>query len=247
VEVFGGGGSLLLAKEPSPLEVYNDIHSGVVNFYRVLRDNQDELIAKLRLTPFSREEFYYCRDNWKSCTDPVEKARMWFTCAIQRFSGSGDGGWRYAIFPGKKSNCVDSWHNNIERVLPVAARFASVIIEQRDFRKLLETYNHPDICLYLDPPYVPESRIGGSHRYEFEMSVEHHREMLDMLIQHKGKILLSSYDNPLYQVLAEHGWTRIDYGVTASSLPKTCTGRLRSRMETLWLNSYSPPPFSSSV
>ena len=38
VEVFGGSGALLFAKQPSEIEVYNDIHSGVVNLYRVLRD-----------------------------------------------------------------------------------------------------------------------------------------------------------------------------------------------------------------
>lgn len=38
VEVFGGGASLLFAKTPSPLEVYNDLDQGLVNFFRVLRD-----------------------------------------------------------------------------------------------------------------------------------------------------------------------------------------------------------------
>jgi len=38
VEVFGGAANLLLAKDPSPVEVYNDIDSGLVNFFRVLRD-----------------------------------------------------------------------------------------------------------------------------------------------------------------------------------------------------------------
>jgi len=38
VEVFGGAANLLLAKEPSAVEVYNDIDSGLVNFFRVIRD-----------------------------------------------------------------------------------------------------------------------------------------------------------------------------------------------------------------
>lgn len=40
VEVFGGAAALLFAKPPelSQIEVLNDIDSGLINFYRVLRD-----------------------------------------------------------------------------------------------------------------------------------------------------------------------------------------------------------------
>ena len=64
VEVFGGGASLLFAKEPSPIEIYNDIDEGLVNFFRVLRDPEKfgKFYAKAVLTPYSRAEFYYCRD-----------------------------------------------------------------------------------------------------------------------------------------------------------------------------------------
>ncbi len=36
VEPFGGGASLLMAKAPAPVEVYNDLDSGLVNLFRVL-------------------------------------------------------------------------------------------------------------------------------------------------------------------------------------------------------------------
>ena len=51
VEVFGGGGYLLLNKKRSKVEVYNDINGDVVNLFRVLRDNGDELIRRLKYTP----------------------------------------------------------------------------------------------------------------------------------------------------------------------------------------------------
>lgn len=75
VEPFGGAAWLLFAKPPSPVEVYNDIDSGLVNFYRVLRDPEKfkEFYRLVSLTPYSREEFYYCMSTWKECENDVEK------------------------------------------------------------------------------------------------------------------------------------------------------------------------------
>lgn len=39
-EVYGGGASVLLQKDPVPLEIYNDLSGDVVNFFRVLCDRK---------------------------------------------------------------------------------------------------------------------------------------------------------------------------------------------------------------
>src|SRR5215470_1160575 len=55
-EPFGGSAAVLLNREPSSVETYNDLDEEVVNFFRVLRDRREELIQAIGLTPFSREE-----------------------------------------------------------------------------------------------------------------------------------------------------------------------------------------------
>ena len=57
VDVFGGSGAILLAKPPSKIEVYNDIDKNLTSFFKVLRDNTEELVDYLYLTPVSRIEF----------------------------------------------------------------------------------------------------------------------------------------------------------------------------------------------
>jgi hypothetical protein len=52
-EPYGGSAAVLINREPSPVETYNDLDGDVVNFFRVLRDKKDELIEKIGLTPFS--------------------------------------------------------------------------------------------------------------------------------------------------------------------------------------------------
>src|SRR5579875_3116032 len=89
-EVFGGSGALLFRKEPSRLEIFNDLDSGVVNFFRVLRSPQQAVALQqmLILTPYAREEYYDCLEQWETADDPVEKARQWYTGVMQSMNSS---------------------------------------------------------------------------------------------------------------------------------------------------------------
>ena len=53
-EPFGGSAAVLLNRAPSLVETYNDLDGEVVTFFRVLRNQKDELIEAIGLTPFSR-------------------------------------------------------------------------------------------------------------------------------------------------------------------------------------------------
>ncbi|RKJ72177.1 DNA adenine methylase, partial [Butyricicoccus sp. 1XD8-22] len=88
VEVFGGSGQLTFSKEPSEIEIYNDIDSGLITFFSILRDEEksNKLIEKIHLTPFSREEFYICRDTWRNESDEIERVRKWYVTVMQSFS-----------------------------------------------------------------------------------------------------------------------------------------------------------------
>lgn len=77
VEPFGGAANVLLVKEPSRLETYNDLNKSLVNFFRVLRDRPDELVEKVRLTPYARDEFEFCIES-EPVDEPVEMARRLF-------------------------------------------------------------------------------------------------------------------------------------------------------------------------
>jgi hypothetical protein len=56
-EPFRGSAAVLLNREPAPVETYNDLDGEVVNFFRVLRNQKEELLYAIGMTPFSREEF----------------------------------------------------------------------------------------------------------------------------------------------------------------------------------------------
>ncbi|WP_324255173.1 DNA adenine methylase [Lysinibacillus sphaericus] len=90
---------------------------------------------------------------------------------------------------------------------------------------LIERYNRQDCLIYADPPYLLETRT--KRHYAHEMKDSEHEELLLTLNKHKGFVLLSGYDNDLYNDLLQ-GWSRL----TKMSTTDAAT----SKQEVLWLN-----------
>jgi D12 class N6 adenine-specific DNA methyltransferase len=94
-EPFGGSAAVLLAKRPSPVEIYNDVHEELVSFFRVLRN--PALFASLRgaveNTLYARAEFELAKQR---CDDPVEAARRFIVRSRQSFLGKGEQ-WSYCV------------------------------------------------------------------------------------------------------------------------------------------------------
>lgn len=223
VEPFGGGASLLFAKDPSPVEVYNDLDSGVVSFFRVMRDpdKASKLLMLASLTPHSREEWKQFRDSWGIQADEIEKAYRWYFVARQSFAGRFGSSWGMAVthssrgMAGKNSSWISS-HENLGRV---CSRLMRVQIEHVDFRDIVERYDTPQTLFYLDPPYVPDTRSSGE--YAHELTADDHRELVGRLLKLQGKALLSGYPTDLYQPLENAGWKRHDYETFCNAVGRT--------------------------
>ena len=100
---------------------------------------------------------------------------------------------------------------------------------------MIRRYDTEDVFIYADPPYLPETRKG--YLYKHEMSLEQHKELLQVLSAHPGKVLLSGYDNELYDSLLPE-WHKVQKATQAE-----CGLR---RTETLWMN-YIPPAHQVSM
>src|SRR5207248_8008252 len=86
-EPFAGSAAVLLNRDPSPVETYNDIDGEVANFFRVLRDHRNELVEAIGLTPFSRQEFSLAVSKTSDSIPDIEKARRFFVRARQARTG----------------------------------------------------------------------------------------------------------------------------------------------------------------
>jgi|GEM_PF-5566672 len=125
---FGGSAAVLLGKQPSAIEVYNDANKELVSAFRVVRDSEscERLMELLNLTPYSREEF----ENPRDTGDDIERARKFIVRCVQSYGGIG----RTWAFPKSanlrlRSNCLGKWRRTIDRLSSASERLKLVVIE----------------------------------------------------------------------------------------------------------------------
>lgn len=232
VEPFGGAASVLMRKDRSYAEVYNDKWSSVVNVFQVLRDAgmATELEKLLVLTPFSRDEFELTSE---ASDNSVEQARR---TIFRSMAGCGSAAVNGEYVTGFRANSnrsgttpAQDWANYPQYVQRFVERLRGVVIENRDAWGVMQQHDGEDTLHYVDPPYMQETRNmqRGNAAYEVEMSHEDHDLLLRRLMTLSGMVVLSGYRTQLYDSLLCI-WTRIDRAAKADGA--------RDRVESLWLN-----------
>ena len=234
-EPFAGSAAVLINREPSPVETYNDIDGEVANFFRVLRDNKQALVEKIGLTPFSREEFYYSvSKNPARVEDEIERARLFYVRARQARTGLAQtaslGRWANCKNTSRAgmSGVVSRWLGAAEDLPFIAERLLRVQIENRPAVEVIRLYDDRNTLFYCDPPYVHGSRTD-TKAYGYEMTDAEHKELAYTLKRCKGKVAASGYRCDLMDELYK-GWKRID------APEKMCHSVKKSRTEALWMN-----------
>lgn len=236
VDAFCGSAAITFAKEPAPIEVINDLDGQIVNLFKQLRENPDELCKAVSLTPYAREEFEQARSS-NSDEDPIEKARLFLVATMMTVNatiGSPRCGFSFSqsyAREGREAR-VNRWYNLPERLAKVVERLKGVRVENRDARELLEMFSdRPATLIYMDPPYF----VKRNHKYVIDAKdKEFHEELLDLCCKSKSMLLISGYDNELYnrRLSERNGWTR----VTIKAYTRDTRGKDYARTEILWKN-----------
>ena len=232
VEPFFGSGAVLFNKPLSPIETINDLDGDVTNFFKVLRESPEELAKLINLTPYSRDVFDDAHNNRGN--DELDRA---YRFAIRSRMGHGfktyqKTGFKIDVYARERSYCVDLWNKTPERLLEAAARLKLVQIENRPAIEIIKKFNYENVLIYADPPYLLNTR--GGRQYKIEMKEQDHMELLDLLKQHRGYVILSGYPSEMYDSELS-GWRRIER--------KSYNQNSEARTEVLWCNFQSQLTF----
>jgi len=237
-EPFAGSGAVLLNREPSPVETFNDLDGEVVNFFRVLREEKERVVEAIGLTPFSREEFATACEVSPDLA-PLERARRFYVRARQVRTGLAQtatiGRWANCKNTSRAgmSGVISRWLGAVEDLPAVAQRLLRVQIENRPAIDVIQLYDSPGTLFYCDPPYVHSTR-GDSKAYGFEMTDSQHHELAEVLNSVQGMVALSNYQAPLLDRL----YPASKWHKTVSP-ERTNHSTKDKRVEVLWTN-YDP-------
>lgn len=234
VEPFGGGASVLLNKQPSPVEIYNDLDGSITRLFRVLRDHGEELRRRLILTPYSEVEFEAALLPSES-HDEIEQARRDFVQWRMSLGGRGEA-FSFTRHRVRRdmADVVSGFLSTIDAELPrITQRLRSVQILSRPAVEVIKGWDDPDCLFYCDPPYVHETRNRRTTDvYGVEMSESDHRELAAVLKECKGKVILSGYPSELYEEL--YGtWRSLSFEMANHASSEGVKNRMK---EVLWFN-----------
>lgn len=230
VEPYCGSLAVLLAKPPVPHETVNDLDRDLVTFWRVLRDQPEDLYRACALTPHSRHEHQVV--SYEPTDDPLEKARrVWVQLTQGRAGIRTKTGWRYYVDPGgTTSGMADYLRGYVARMPPAVERLMHVSLECRPALDVIADYGRqPEVCLYVDPPYLKSTRSSGSYVVEMGDPADH-VDLAEALRGCKASVVLSGYPSPLYDDLYAD-WKRVEIATATGQ-----GGEWQDRTEVAWIN-----------
>lgn len=203
LEPFFGSGGVFFTKAPSAIEVISDLNGEIVHFFQILRDQTDALIRAILLTPYAESEYESVFDN--HLVNDVERARRFYI----RLQMSWANSWERDVFRRdrgikKRDSCANLF-SVIDHLYGAANRLKEAQIDCADAISQIQRYSRPETLIYLDPPYVAQTR-GQKTRYESEMTDEQHRELARAAKETPAMVIVSGYPSALYDDLYA-GWT----------------------------------------
>lgn len=195
IEPFCGGGAVFFHLRP-PRAVLIDNNDELINFYLVLRDRPDSLLADLVRHRNTAEYYYWIRGLDPAALTDVERASRFLYLNKTAYNGL----WRvnrrgrHNVPYGRYKNPKIVDEENLRKAHAVLRRAE---IKCADFSAVLDVAE-PGMFVYLDPPYHPLSRTAGFTSYTADAFGENDQRRLAEVfreLDRRGcRVMLSNSD-----------------------------------------------------
>ena len=235
VEPFFGGGAVLYAKGKIDRgnndyyrEAINDLNKQLITFWRVAREQPEELARWIELTPYSQEEHREARKIYNNPSEYSDLNVAWATyiqCNMS-FSNVIGGGWKAGVIGRNESA---TWVNRASRLPECFERLRDVHIGCEDALSFIKRWDCPHGLIYADPPY-PNAEQGHYGGY----TLDDYQKLCDALDACESSYVLSNY----HQDIAPKSVQKCIEIETVMSAANGRNGRTKDnikRTEKLWI------------
>lgn len=242
VELFAGAAWVLFGKQPSDVEVLNDLDGELVNFFRVAKHRPEELIHSFELDLVSRNEFERLAGLDVTQLSDIERAHRFYYIIMAGWGGE-------LKYPRFQTSISDGGHGNRlfgalkhlrERIEPVHKRLSTVIIENLDWQACLDRYDRPKTIIYIDPPY-PENKVNYFHNMQ---NWDDHKRLAERLNQAECRWILSSFDIPEMRELYIKGNNYFIPVQAFSGMKKEKNGNERVLNKEILITNFTPAGYA---
>jgi DNA adenine methylase len=216
-------------KEPSSVEVLNDLNGEIVNFFRICQLHYEELLRYLKFSLVSRKWFALYEAQAPDALTDIQRAARFFYLQKNAFGGLVlNRNYHYCIArppnlnPGSLPQLIEKTHKRLEKVQ----------IECLPYEEILRRYDRPTTLFYLDPPY------WGRKLYRFNFTDADFVKLAERLSKIQGKFLLSLNDVPEVRKVF------VQYSIRTIELPYTAQMTAGKRYREVLITNFEHPNVS---
>jgi DNA adenine methylase len=193
VEVFSGAAHVFFRKEPSRVEVLNDINRELITCYRVVQNHSEELCRYMSGMLTSRDEFRRFKATPPETLTDIQRAARFLYMQKSCFGGKYNGTFGISKQDPPRLNP----ETLKESILYAQKRLGRVYIECLPYEELIPRYDSPDALFYVDPPYFGMENYYGKGIFSREDFIK----LRDLLKGIKGQFIMSINDTPEIRAL----------------------------------------------
>lgn len=187
VEAFAGGAKVFFRKEPSKVEVLNDLDGEIVNFYRVCQQHHEELLRYFKYAVVSRAWFDLLKKSEPTTLTDIQRAARYLYLLRNCFAS-------LVRNPVYHRNVVQPPSFNLsslpELIDTAHQRLQRVQIECAPYEEVIRRFDRSSSLFYLDPPY------WGRKLYRHNLGEADFEKLAGQLKKIRGKFILSLNDVP---------------------------------------------------
>ena len=174
IEPFVGGGAILFGKEPSEIEIINDLDTDLMKGYSILKNIKNFKNADINQTNLNELNKYYNDNTKKSDSDKLIKSIL----KCNTFGSTGKG----------KLYKSSDYQYKTKKIPLYQERLKNVKMFNRSYENIIKKYDNKDTFYFLDPPYEDSKKLY--EKGEFDL-----KKLQEILKNIKGKFLLTLNDS----------------------------------------------------